>query len=342
MTKPKNSFDSVLDALLDTKKEFPHRYLTQFSDIGPLELNALQDIWPRVDLKRKLTLFNGLESLADEDTLVSFDEFARPLLADPEAEVRIHALRLLSESNDAKLVSTYLNLLKNDTDANVRVQTANTLGFFVALGELEEIAEETYSQVLAALLESARGEDATRVRRQALESLGYASKPEVVALIESALKHKDADWQVSALIAMGRSADERWGDRILHALLDENDMIRKAAVQAAGNLPLKSARTVLLRMLAEGEEDDEIINAAVWSLSLIGGEDVRTFLEALLDQTEEAEDEDQITRLEEALDNLAFTEDLDRFDLMAFDSDDLETLDEVDEDEEIDEEAKDQ
>jgi len=342
MNKQKNSFDSVLDALLDTKKEFPHRYLTQFSDIGPLEFQTLSDVWPRVELKRKLSLFNGLESLADEDTLVSFDDFARPLLNDSEAEVRMYALRLLSECEDEKLIPTYLNMLKKDVNTNVRAQAATNLGFFVGQGELEEISEESYSQVQAGLLKAARGEDVTRVRQSALEALGYTSKPEVIALIGSALQHKESDWHASALIAIGRSADERWEDEILRGLIDENDVIRLAAVKAAGNLPLKSARTVLLRMLAEGEEDDEIIGAAIWSLSQIGGEDVRTFLEALLDQTEEAEDEDQVALLEEALDNLAFTEDLDRFELMAIDPDGLAefeaSLDDEEVDEEIDEE----
>ena len=102
---------------------------------------------------------------------------------------------------------------------------------------------------------------------------------------------------------------------------------------------MKSARTVLLRMLAEGEEDDDIIAAAIWSLSQVGGEDVRTFLEALLDQTEE-EDEEQVALIEEALDNLSFTEDLDRFELMAIDPDVLDEFEDDDEEEveEIDEE----
>jgi len=103
---------------------------------------------------------------------------------------------------------------------------------------------------------------------------------------------------------------------------------------------LKSARTVLLGMLAEGEEDDDIIGAAIWSLSQVGGEDVRTFLETLLDQTEE-EDEDQIALLEEALDNLAFTEDLDRLELMAIDPDDFDEFDEADDEVEDEEETED-
>ena len=331
MHTPKTSFQTVLDALLDSKKDFPRGYLIQFSDIGTLELKTLQDVWSRVGLSRKLTLLEGLASLADEDTLVNFDDFARSLLNDPDAAVRIHALRLVSESEDTKLIPQILTMLKKDADVNVRVASALTLGMFVAQGELEKISESAYSEVKAGLLESARGEDETRVRRQALESLGYTSNEDVVKLIESALK-KDSDWQASALIAAGRSADGRWEDDILRSLVDEDERIRIAAVQAAGMLSLKSARTILLNMLAEiEEEDEEIANAAIWSLSQIGGEDVRTFLEALLDQTE---DEDAIEILEEALDNLSFTEDLDRFELMAFDP---AGLDDFDEDEDEDE-----
>ena len=334
MNTPQTTFQTVLDSLLDVNRDFPQRYLTLFSDIGTLELNTLMEVWPRVELSRKVSLLDGLKLLADRDTLVNFDEFARPLLNDPEAAVRVHALRLLMESDDVKLFPIYLDLLKNDVDTNVRAEAAITLGHLVAKGELEEISEDTYSQVRAGLLESARSADVTRIRRHALESLGYSSRPEVVKLIESALQRTDSEWQASALTAIGRSADERWEDEVLRALIDENDLIRKAAVEAAGMLSLKSARIVLLRMLAEGEVDDEITNAAIWSLSQIGGEDVRTFLEALLDQTEE-EDEEQVELLEEALDNLSFTEDLDRFELMAVDPDDLTDLEEVEIEDEV-------
>jgi HEAT repeat protein len=331
------SFQTVLDSLLDMKKDFPRRYLNQFSDIGPLELQALQEVWSRVGLSRKLTLLEELESLADEDTLVSFDDFARPLLNDPDAAVRVRALRLLNESEDVKLILSILNLLRHDADANVRAEAAVTLGHFVALGELEEIPWETYNQVQAGLLESVRGEDESRVRRHALEALGFSSDEEVVKLIESALNKRDSEWQASALIAIGRSADDRWEEEVLLGLTDADDRIRMAAVQAAGNLALKSARPILLRMLEE-EDDDDVTTSIIWSLSQIGGEDVRTYLENLLDQ---AEDEDQTEFLEEALDNLTFTEDLDRFELMSFNPDEIEAFEDddevlVDEDEEED------
>jgi HEAT repeat protein len=322
MNTPKTSFQTVLDALLDTKRDFPRRYLNLFSDMGTLELQTLPDVWPRVGLSRKLSLLEQLESLADEDTLVSFDDFARLLLDDQDAAVRVHALRLLSESDDVKLIPPILDLLKQDADANVRAEAAMSLGHFVALGELDEISPAAYSQVRAGLLDSARGEEQTRVKHHALESLGYSSDAEVVKLIESALNKRDSEWQASALIAIGRSADERWEEEVLLGLADADTRIRLAAVQAAGNLGLKSARTMLLRMLEE-EDDDDVTSSVIWSLSQIGGEDVRTYLENLLDQTEE---EDLAGFLEEALDNLTFTEDLDRFELMSFNPDELEVF----------------
>jgi HEAT repeat protein len=109
-----------------------------------------------------------------------------------------------------------------------------------------------------------------------LGSLGWSSNPEVVELIESAFEG-NIDWKASALIAMGRSADDRWEDRVLRSMLDDNENIRKAAVQSAGMLAFKSARLPLLRML-ESEESDEVMSAVIWSLSQIGGEDVRIVL----------------------------------------------------------------
>ena len=311
-------FQTVLDALLSERQEFPRRYLQEFSDLGSLELKNLLDVWPRVKPSRKLTLLEELDALAETDTLVSFDDFARALLTDPEPEVRMRAIRLLDEYEDPKIVPSYLDMLQNDPDVNVRMEAAKALSLFVDLGELEEISHDIYHQVEDALLASANGEDDVRVRRAALESLGYSSRPEVSTLIDSAFHREDPAWQASSLIAMGRSADERWDEDVIRSLVNVNDRIRKAAVQAAGELSLQLARPILLKMLGE-EEDADILSAVIWSLSQIGGEDVRTYLENLLDQLE---DEEQIAFMEEALDNLAFTEDLERFDLLAFDPDD--------------------
>ena len=86
---------------------------------------------------------------------------------------------------------------------------------------------------------------------------------------------------------------------------------------------LAAARPLLFEIV-EDEDDDDVFTAIVWSLSQIGGEDVRPFIETLLDQ---AEDDDTIEFLEEALMNLEFTEDMEGFDLLAVDPDDELDLD---------------
>jgi HEAT repeat protein len=325
------SFQKVVDSLLANSKEFPRVYLQEFSDIGTTELKVILDAWPRIDLKRKLTLLEELDALAETDTLVSFDDFASALLTDPEPQVRVRAIRLLDESEDVKLVPSYMDMLKNDPDLSVRAQAASALGLFADLGELEEIPGSIHRQVEDSLLTTITGDDDPRVRRAALEAIGFSSREEVATLIQSSFQREDPLWQASALTAMARSADERWADEVTRSLVNENNNIRKAAVTAAGELSLKSTRTLLLRMLNE-EDDSSILSAAIWSLSQIGGEDVRTFLESLLDRLEE--DDEQVAFLEEALDNLAFTEDLERFDLLAFDPDDELLELEEDEDDE--------
>lgn len=325
-TQP-NPFQPVLDSLLDEKKDFPRKYLQQFSDLGELELKTLLEVWSRVGINRKLTLLEELETLSESDTLVNFDDLAKALLSDSDSTVRGRAIRLLRECEDVRLASTYIDILKNDADVHTRAEAATALGMLVDLGELEEIPEETYHHVENVLLAVANGNDDIKVRRRAVESLGYSSRPEVTALIQSAFQREDPAWQASALFAMARSADSRWDDEVLQSLVSDSRNVREAAVEAAGQLSLKTASPILLKLLEE-EDDDDVTSTIIWSLSQIGGEDARTYIETLLDQTD---DEQQIEFLEEALENLAFTEDLDRFDLLNFepdldfDEDDLET-----------------
>jgi len=319
-TQP-NPFQPVLDSLLDSKKEFPKRYLQQFSDMGALELKALMDVWQRVERNRKLTLLEGLETLVEGDTLVNFDDFAKALLTDADSTIRGRAIRLLRECEDVKLVPAFIDILKSDPEPQTRAEAATALGLFVDLGELEEIREDIYHQVEDALLETANGNDDVKVRRRALESLGYSSRSEVQTLIESSYRREDPAWKASAVFAMGRSADSRWDDEIIQSLVSEDQNVQDAAIVAAGELSIKEASPVLLKLLTDAEEG-EVANAVIWSLSQIGGEDVRIYIENLLDQTD---DEEQIEFLEEALENLSFTEDLDRFDLLNVEPDlDLE------------------
>lgn len=313
------SFQTVLDALLDEAGDIHERHLIQFSDLLPADLESLLDAWPRISLDRKILLLERLNALADINTLVSFDDLGRALLEDADAPVRKHAVRLLVECDDRRLIPRFIEMLTNDPENAVRAEVASTLGLFVHLGELNGIPTESKQLVEDILLSVTNAdEEEPNIRRRALESLGFSSRMEIPTLIQSAFEREDPDWRASALFAMGRTIDDNWGGHVLQMLGAENIRIRLAAVQAAGELGLKAAGPLLLEMLEE-EFDDAVAGAAIWSLSQIGGEDARLYLEHLLDKMDE--DEPQYRFVEEALDNLAFTDDLSQFDLMSIDPD---------------------
>ena len=186
-TTPTLSFQTVLDALLSDRPDFPRRYLQEFSDLGPQDLKTFLEVWPRVKTSRKLTLLEELDTLAETDTLVSFDDLARALLTDPEPDVRTRAIRLLDEYEHPKVVPSFLDMLKNDPDTNVRAEAAKALHLFVDLGELEEIPETIYHEVEDALLASAASEDEHPRAPSRLGITGYSSRPEVTTLIEICL-----------------------------------------------------------------------------------------------------------------------------------------------------------
>jgi HEAT repeat protein len=307
-------FQTVVDALLDTVSPFSARYLHKFSDINPKDLATLMKVWPEIETRRIHTLLEDLEVLAESDTLTSFDDMARPLLADADPQVRVHAIRLLWESEDTKLIPIYIKLMNEDDDPEVRAAAANALGLFVYQGELEKIPGELLHRIEDNLLEATSSAKEELLRRRALESLGYSGREEVIPLIEAAYYEKNPEWVVSALFAMGRSSDERWKKHVLSKLRSYDEEIRTEAIHAAGELELSSARATLLDLL-EDEEDLEMRHELIWALSKIGGEGVRDRLDELL---EAEEDDSEADFIEQALDNLTFTEDmgiLDMFDL---------------------------
>lgn len=311
------AFQTILDALLDDSKPFPPRFLYLFSDIEPGNLKLLLKTWPQVSLTPQRALLEDLKELAEDNTLLCFDDLARALLKDPDPQVRVLALHLLWEYGDTRLAPTFLEILNEDSDFNVRAAAATALGMFIYRGELEEIPPHIQRKVEDSLLAVLRSSDQILVRRRAMEALGSSSRPEVTGLIEAAYGGEEADWKVSALFAMGRSGDEGWGKQVLSNLRNQNEAIRMEAIHAAGELSLASARPVLLDMLAD-EEDVETQHEIIWELTKIGGEDVRERLEELLAL---AEDDEEAGFIEEALENLAFTEEVSGFDLSDIEDD---------------------
>ena len=322
MNDTQPTFQEALDFLLDESQDIHSgtlfRYTRLFSDHAPAQLKSLLKVWDEILLSRRHSLLAHLKSELEIDLIYSFDVLARPLLNDDDAIIRIFAIRLLEDYESEDLVPTFLEIATNDPEIEPRAEAISLLGFYIYYGELEEISQKSLKRIEETLLQIVQHDEKAKLRQRAIEALGFSSRKEVPALIKEAWQREAAVWKASAVFAMGRSYDSVWEEEILEGLLDESELVRLAATKAAGSLSLASARPILLRVLTE-EKDEIVLKAAIWSLSQIGGEDVREYLLALLDQYEDDEKE-QVEYLEEALANLDFTEDIQQFDILNYDS----------------------
>jgi hypothetical protein len=306
-------FNQIIEALLDENNPFTPRYLYRLSDLEGENLHQLEETWLKVPVWRRQALMEDMQMLCEKDFLLSFEAVGRLALMDPDPKVRFNAVRTLieNECETSDLVDIYLDLMENDIDNNVRTVSTQALGQFVYLAEMGTLLAQEKRELEERLLSVAQGEDSLEVKRAALEALGFSSRDEVLTLIENALNSSNHAWQVSALIAMGRSANDFWKPQVISMLKHTNHLIRAEAARAAGELVIEEARDNLFDLVDDA--DEEVCTSALWALSQIGGKRVRKILQGRLNA---AEEDSEISFLESALENLDFLDGLEELGLM--------------------------
>lgn len=332
---PKIPFDQFIGQLLDADHPLAPKYFYSLSDLEPEEIHALSRIWTQIPLWRRQAMMEDIEALSADDMLLSFVDFSILALQDTDADIRRQAVQSLWEYEENGLIPIFLRVVQEDSDAGVRAAAAGALGRYVYSGEIEELSAVIFKEIEDLLLSVAGGEDAPNVRRAALEALGFSSRAEVSAIIETAYASNEKNWIASALFAMGRSGNEKWKQQILAMLSHPTPVVRTEAARAAGELDLKETTQSLIELL--DDPDDNVRMACIWSLSQLGGEGVRKILEDLL---EESEDDDNLEFLESALENLEFTESMELMPLLDIsegeDGKDLELFEDLFDDEDPD------
>lgn len=309
-------FDLFISQLLDSENPLTPKYFYNLSDMSAEEIESLSKIWPEIPLWRRQAIIEDVEQLSADDLLLSFVNFCLLALQDEDANIRRLCIQSLWEYGEVELVPVYTRLVKEDPDVEVRAAATGALGQYVFKGEIGELSPTMLKEIEELLLEVIQGEDSPKVRRVALEALGFSSREEVPAIIESAFTSNDKYWIASALFAMGRSSNEKWKEPVLAMFNHAYPLVRMEAVRAAGELEIKEAIPSLIELL--DEHDDDFRTACIWALSQIGGEGVRETLEELLN---DAQDDEDIEFLESALENLEFSESMDLIPLFDINSD---------------------
>jgi len=324
-----SSIHDLIKSLLDLETPFPARLLYQFSDMPLDDRQVLSSAWQSIPVIRRRAVLQDLVELSEHDYLLIFEDIGRMALDDSDDECQVSGISLLLEAEDPKLIPVFLNLLAAADKAEfVRAAAANALGFYVYLGELEELKSELHHKLEDALLLAYAEDPSDLVQRRALESLGYSSREEVPPLLRFASAKESEEWLESALFAMGRSADTQWEALVLEQLNHENTEVKGQAIHAAGELGLSSARQRLLRQL-DREKDEYLRSELIWALSQIGGEGIEEKFEQLIAKTV---DDDEAKLLEEALEMLNFTNEAIDFELMEVDYEHEHDLGDEDED----------
>lgn len=312
-----------------TDKQVHTGSLYILSNMNKETLNSFKTIWPTIAPQRRRDVMQELVEISEANFEVNFDPVFLLGLADEDADVRAAAINGLWEDENPALIGPFIHLLRTDEAAVVRAAAATALGRFVYLGEIEKIHQEQSALAEEAVLETIRmGGEELDVRRRAIESIAYSSRPGVSQIIENAYYDDNEKMQVSAIFAMGRSADSRWRPQVIAELENENNEIRFEAARACGELEASEAVGKLIQII-DDDPDPQVQEMAVWALGRIGGREAREALELC----SESDNEAIAQAAEEALDELNLFSDT--FSMFDFDEDENDDLyfDDEDEDE---------
>ena len=298
-TKPAAAVEALLQQLSDASQLLSVAKLYALSNLERADLARVQAVWPTLLDERRRATIRHLVDIAEANFEVNFGPMFRLALGDPNPEVREAAIDGLWEEQDPALIPVLLNILQHDPSEQVRAAGASALGRFVYWDEIEQVPHARVEPALKALREIiAAPDEPPEVRRRAVEAIGFSSADDVPGIIRSAYASPDELMRVSAVYAMGNSADEQWIDAVTSEVEGQLPAMRYEAARAAGELEARTAVGALARLLDDPDREVQVM--AVWALGQIGGKRARS----LLSEMAAGDDADLAEAAMEALEEL--------------------------------------
>jgi HEAT repeat protein len=293
-----NKLTSCLEMLANESRPMRTIDLTDISDLSRSQVAEFHTAWNSLRPARRVELITVMVEQAETNIHLIFHAALRACLTDSDAQVRRLAVEGLWEDERLSLVPPLTDLLAHDPSAEVRAAAATSLGRFVLLGVLGDIAEGPAREAEDALrLAWQRSGEPVSVRRRVLESLSYTDTAELHAMIGDAYYSDDELMRQSAIFAMGRSANPRWNKIVLAELNDPEAAMRFEAAEAAGEMAIRAAVQPLIQRLDDSDKD--VREAAALALGKIGGPTARRALETLVAGDDERLAEAAVVALEE-------------------------------------------
>ncbi len=297
-------FDSLIEDLADASQRIASARLTALSSMDAGQVEAFRDAWHSMDGDRRRSLTLDLRELAEDNVDLDFDPVFFLALGDSNPDVRREGIHGLWDHEGLGLVEPLLNMLEKDPDAGVRADAALALGPHVVRAEFGRLPQRLAERIENVLQQTfSDPTEPVEVRGRALESIGVRSEEWVRDLIDEGFASGDRRLEISAIHAMGRSADPSWLPSVLAQLESDDEEVRFEAATAAGSIGDPEAAPFLQPLLRD--EDTDVQLAAIRALGEIGEENAKEALQELLAEG----DERLADAITEALAEIEFAED---------------------------------
>lgn len=261
--------------------------LVGLSGLRPEEVFLFEKVWAEVGVERRRQVVTRLVEVAEENFALNFENVFKSCLKDEDAGVRRQAIEGLWESEDAALIAPLLNILVQDSSAEVQAAAATGLGKFTMLAELKKLRLEYASELTSNLMAVFSDVDRpVAVRRRALEAVAPLSLPDVTRAINQAYRSGNPKLRASAVYAMGKNCDISWLPQLIEELDSTEDEVRYEAAGACGELGEEDAVPYLIKLT--NDTDADVQRAAIQALGRIGGKEAQEHLERCLDHPSQA------------------------------------------------------
>ena len=271
------------------------------------ELALLDPIWQSLDPAYRRKVMRRLVDVSEVNIELDYNTLGHYALDDSDPGVRDAAVELLFDDMSVGLMDRLIDMSQWDEAPRVRAAAAIALGRFIQAGEFEELPERDASRAQDAMVTVwTNDNEDIEVRRRALEAISNSTHEIVEEAIKDAYQSLEHSLQVSAIYAMGRSADQQWAPIVIRELDSDDDEKVFEAARAAGELELEEALAGLVR-LANGV-DREIAEVSIWSLGEIGGRDAMRALDVLGRRAEDAGDAELMEVIEDAVTSASLAE----------------------------------
>jgi HEAT repeat protein len=191
-------------------------------------------------------------------------QWLRPLLADDDAELRMHVITIFSQMESSEVEGCLAFAMKDESPL---VRRAAVRAFERRSGDNQ----------LPTLMLALTDEDA-EVRRLAVESFGITADRQATAALELALRDEDIWVRAAAVRSLGRLGGVDVFAPICRALQDPVGLVAIAALETLAGLDAWRACPAMVQAL--GHTDEEVVNAA---LSLLAASGQRDWLPAAVD-----------------------------------------------------------